>query len=334
MEKNETVVKMMFGSHLYGLDHAGSDTDYKGIVLPTAKQILMQQADFEISASTGDDTSKNSADDIDDDAMSLMKFVKLAMKGETIALDMLHASPNKLVETSPIWEELQSMRTMFYTKNIKSYIGYVRKQAAKYGVKGSRLGVLEEVMKKADLVSDEMLIPESGGRMAPTTLDTFMKQLPIGEHSQIVVTIPPNGIEQTFYEVLGRKFQSTLKIGVFREALSKIWESYGARAQAAKDNEGIDWKAISHALRAGYQAKHIYEDGGFSYPLPETDYIFKVKMGELDFMTEVQPVLEALVADVEKLSDESDLPEKVDSKFWNDWLLTQHYNIVKEDQNA
>ena len=36
-----TMVKMVFGSHLYGLDTENSDKDYCGIFVPTAKEIIL-----------------------------------------------------------------------------------------------------------------------------------------------------------------------------------------------------------------------------------------------------------------------------------------------------
>ena len=38
-------------------------------------------------------------------------------------------------------------------------------------------------------------------------------------------------------------------------------------------------------------------------------------------MTEVSPVLEALVEEVDALVLVSDLPDSVDAKYWDQWLL-------------
>jgi hypothetical protein len=105
------------------------------------------------------------------------------------------------------------------------------------------------------------------------------------------------------------------------ENLKKIYDSYGARAQAAKENKGVDWKAMSHALRAGYQARDIYANGDFEYPLVETQFILDVKRGLLDYTTQVAPVLEDLVDEVNELSESSTLQSKVDRNKWDNWLL-------------
>ena len=128
---NELIVKMEYGSHLYGLNHAGSDTDYKSIALPTAEQIIMQKADFNLRQSTGDQSSKNTSEDTDNEVMSLQRFLNQAMDGKNTAIDMLHASTDQVLATSDIWEELQEKRHMFYTKDMSSYVDYVQGQAAK-----------------------------------------------------------------------------------------------------------------------------------------------------------------------------------------------------------
>ena len=308
---------------LYGLNTPASDMDYKGVILPTAKEILMGKADFERDFSTGDKHSKNTADDIDDKYFSLQKFLREAMKGETWAIDMLHAEGDNLLIESSIWRELVNNRNLFYTKNMKAYVGYVRKQAAKYGVKGSRMGVVEDALNVVNKFA------EMGDNADNVSLGAIRDRLPLGEHSRFVIMSHDKIGDQEFYEIVGRKFQMTNKLSYVSDNLGKIYDSYGARAKQAKDNEGIDWKAISHALRAGYQARAIFAQGDFEYPLWETDYILKVKTGQLDFVSEVQPVLEELVAEVDRLAEASDLPEAVDKDFWEGWLCDIHESIVK-----
>jgi hypothetical protein len=328
---------MIHGSHLYGLDTPLSDKDYKGVVLPTKEQILFGKGNFSVSDSTGDDKSKNSSDDIDTEMFSLQKFLDLACKGETVAIDMLHAPRSALIETSRLWDELSACRSLFYTKNMNAYLGYVKKQAAKYGVKGSRMGVLEDIMEVVDLFSDESVEYHSldgvgGWRSAPIKLGAILKRLPITEHSKIVTSQHPSTGEQVFYEVLGRKYQSTLKLDIFMAKIKALYSSYGERARQAKDNEGIDWKAISHALRAGYQLYYIYKDGDFTYPLPETQYILEVKQGKRDFTTDVQFELERVVGEVTKLAGESNLPDKVDTAWVNLLIYNTYEAIVTGDK--
>lgn len=326
---SETIVRLLFGSHMYCTANENSDVDYKSVVMPTAEEILMQKGKFSISTSTGDSHSRNGAEDIDEETFSFMRFIELASKGETVALDMLHAPQSAIIESSATWKALVENRSIFYTKNMKAYIGYVRKQAAKYGVKGSRLAALEEALS----VCKTYFASQKDVRGIPKLKDIFYL-LPVGEHSEIITTYNESVGEQTFYEVCGRKFQDSNRVEYVIQNLEKIYDAYGARAKAAKENDGIDWKALHHALRAGYQAKYIYTEGGFSYPLPETEFLIEVKEGKLDYLTEVQPVLDNLVDEVMILAENSTYPDRVDMKFINKMILALHKDIVEDYLNG
>jgi len=155
-------------------------------------------------------------------------------------------------------------------------------------------------------------------------LSELRDKLPVNEYCAFIT----DSSGREFYEVLGRKLQLSTEVEQLKPLLRKLHDSYGDRAQQAKTNEGIDWKAISHALRAGYQLYYIYKEGSFTYPLPETQFLLDVKQGKLDFMTVVQPALENLVAEVEELADKSDYPEKVDVKRVEDFVIEIHEKIL------
>lgn len=72
---------------------------------------------------------------------------KLACEGETAAIDMLHVPDSLILETSPEWKYIQENRERFYTKNMKQLLKYIRKNAAKYSCKGSRLKTVTTVLK-------------------------------------------------------------------------------------------------------------------------------------------------------------------------------------------
>lgn len=57
------------------------------------------------------------------------------------------------------------------------------------------------------------------------------------------------------------------------------------------------------------------------FPLREAPYLIDVKMGKLDYTGEVLPRLEELMDEIERLSQKSDLPEKVNRAFWDDFLV-------------
>lgn len=101
-EHLDILVKMKFGSHLYGTATSESDVDYKGVFLPSKEDILLGNIPKNYSFSTKVNGSKNNPDDIDVELYSLHYFIKLACEGQTVALDMLHALETMIVERSDI----------------------------------------------------------------------------------------------------------------------------------------------------------------------------------------------------------------------------------------
>ena len=327
----KTIVKTYFGSHLYGTSTPESDVDFKEIYVPHARDILTGNVKEHMSKNTNNTSSKNTKDDVDHELYSLKYFFKLAADGETVALDMLHTPPSLVVKSDlpDVWKYIQDNRSRFYTTNMKSYLGYVRKQASKYGVKGSRLAVLRQALKRSNEWGQYF---DNG---AVIRLSHMKNVLPVGEFASWVETENEKTGKQTFYSLLDRKFQDTLTNKEFNAILVKLEENYGERARKAEANEGIDWKALSHACRGGLQLLEIYKTGDLVYPLQDAPFILDVKLGKHTFKT-VQEFLEDIVDQVEHASEQAaknGMQQKVDMSFWDDFLeqvyLENHNSYYK-----
>lgn len=321
VDKEDEVFEGVFGSHLYQLNTENSDRDYKGIYMPTAKDIVLGIAKRNITKTTGSRVGKNTAEDVDSEVFSLQEFIKLACEGQTVAIDMLHTPEELTITYGKQWLFLMQNRTKFYSKNMNAFMGYVKKQAAKYGIKGSKLQILEDILSICDSTEfrDTRVFKYD-------KLKDISSILPNTEHTRWEDNYDTG---QQFYIVNGSLNQDNISLKEFRSRIQKQYDNYGERAKLAKDNKGVDWKAVSHALRAGYQLKSILEDGDFEYPLKETHFILDVKQGKLDYLTEVAPELESLVAYLEELTEKSSLPDQVDKVFWEEWLFEQYLNKVK-----
>ncbi len=327
----KTIMKGYFGSHLYGTSTPESDVDFKEIYVPHARDILTGNVKEHMSKNTNNTSSKNTKDDVDHELYSLKYFFKLAADGETVALDMLHTPPSLVVKSDlpDVWKYIQDNRSRFYTTNMKSYLGYVRKQASKYGVKGSRLAILRQALKRSNEWGQYF---DNG---AVIRLSHMKNVLPVGEFASWVETENEKTGKQTFYNLLDRKFQDTLTNKEFNAILVKLEENYGERARKAEANEGIDWKALSHACRGGLQLLEIYKTGDLVYPLQDAPFILDVKLGKHTFKT-VQEFLEDIVDQVEHASEQAaknGMQQKVDMSFWDDFLeqvyLENHNSYYK-----
>lgn len=318
INEEQLIVLMKFGSHLYGTDTPTSDIDYNGIYMPTKEQILLnnipKSASYH-SKKTKEEGVRNLKDDIDIQIFSIHHFIELALKGETVALDMLHAPRDWPDLGSDIWDLLQKQRRFFYTKDLKAFVGYTRKQAAKYGLKGSRLAdiknVIEFLEEKRRTITDKLLCG-----LEPRLSDVW-EDLPTGEHIYKLYEDTP----LPMYQVAGYKFNNACKLDYLLPILQKFYDQYGERAKLAEKNEGIDWKAVSHALRAAIQVSQLLSIGTITYPLRQAKLLTKVKLGEYDYITQVSPLLELYMDQCEKFSQLSNFPNQPDRKFWETWLV-------------
>jgi len=299
------VVRMKFGSHLYGIATSDSDIDYKGVFLPSKDEILLGRVPKCHSWSTGYAASKNRPSDVDVETYSLHYFIMMACEGQMVALDMLHAPGSFIVESSDIWKSIVRERRRFYTKSLKTFISYARRQTSKYGIKGSRLNSAATVLG--------LLKSEDPSR----ALHAVWNKLPRNEYC-FEAGIDPQGLR--LYQVCGRQFQESAAIGYVAPVLEKFCEEYGNRARLAAENRNIDWKAVAHALRAAFQIKEILTAATITFPLKEARFLLQVKEGRLDYLTEVAPALERIMEEVEQLAAESALPETVDRGYWDKFI--------------
>ena len=95
----------------------------------------------------------------------------------------------------------------------------------------------------------------------------------------------------------------------------------------AQLNESVDWKAMSHAIRAAYEVQSLLTIGDLEFPLKCADMLVEVKTGKCDF-EKVLSTLERLMDSVESLSKSSVLPERVNQKYWDDFVVNEVKNYL------
>lgn len=308
----KTIVKMNFGSHLYGTNSETSDKDYKGVYLPSLQDCILGTAKRSIvNNSKSNSETKNTKDDFDSEIYSLQYFLlELGKNGDTTFLDMIHAPNSALIESSQTWEYIRQNRSKFYTKSLKSYIGYCRGQAAKYGIRGSKL---EEAKKILNVLNSHN---ES------EKLSNFWENLPNSEYSKKYDIDNCQAKDKRAFDFCGKKLMADTNVFFAKQTIQKFYDSYGERARMAQANEGIDWKAISHAFRVGYQLKELYTTGDLIFPLKDAEFLREIKKGVYHYVNDkVAEKLENLISEIEMLASNSSYLEKVDIKEWENFIV-------------
>lgn len=319
MTRPTIICRVVYGSHLYGTNTPESDTDFKGVFLPTRRQALLGHIPRSWGPSTGRTKAageKNMPGDVDDEYFSLQEFVKLACEGQTVAIDMLHARADLWLERSEPWEVLVENRARFYTKNLKAFVGYARRQAAKYGIKGSRLATAKAVVE---------WLRANPGRRIVELIDPSGVPDAIVLHEHVTTTGDPHSP----IEILGKRLTGGATTDHYLSTFERYMEAYGERAKLAEKNEGVDWKAVSHAVRAAIEVKMILTGQPLELPFHPgvAAFLRDIKQGKRPF-TEVQQQLEEEIERIEELAAKSALPVNADKKWADEFVVRtmEEYN--------
>src|SRR4051794_19383522 len=146
----KNLVRMQFGSHVYGTNVPASDHDFKAVHLPDGRDILLQRPRNTINLKTNLSGAKNTAEDVDFESFSLQQYLKLLLEGQTVALTMLFTPDRWIIDTSEEWEMIRASKSHFLHRGVSAFAGYCRQQANKYGVKGSRVAATRVAVTTLD----------------------------------------------------------------------------------------------------------------------------------------------------------------------------------------
>jgi len=318
----DIIVRSIFGSQLYGTSTPTSDTDYKSVYIPSAREIILQKAKGVLSNSTKtDNTIKNSAEDIDDECFTLHKFMQMLIAGDMIATELLFIPKEKTIFWNDIWEDVICNRKQLISKEIRGFKGYVSKQVSKYGVKGSRVAAVRKVLEFLDnkTLSDKIGDYDLDWRIL-ARFDEFIN----------IIDIPqPSGKSMLHVEVCGRKMPYTVAVKEGINIFQKLFDNYGQRALQAENNEGVDWKSTAHAVRVCQQAIELLDTGFITFPRPNAEELKLIKSGYFAFK-QVAERLEEYMEIIDTKSAHSSLVDAVDPDFCNEFIYCYYGRQVVE----
>jgi len=327
-----TIVRIKFGSHLYGTSTPESDTDYKSVHIPTARDILLQRAEAvrgtKVKVHEG---QRNTADDVDDESYALHRYLQLLSEGQTVAIDMLFA-PDWAIDGATAgvnllwWRRIQANKNLLLTKKSAAFVGYCRQQANKYGIKGSRVAAAKKAMEFFAECSKDC-----GGLTRLQDVRVSLYKALIDEADEHTAIVQGGTVErpETFFECCNRKVSLGNTVKAAYEIYKRIYEEYGDRARRAESNEGIDWKALSHAVRVGWEALELLNTGAITFPLPHAPRILAIKQGRMPYDS-VASEIEQLLEEVEKASLVSKLRNTADQAFIEELIVDAYGDEVQK----
>ena len=297
-----------FGSVLYGTNTSTSDTDLKGIYLPSIKSALLGQAPDTIVHNTSGKDVRNTADDIDITLYSVTYYIDLLFKGEVNAIDILFSLFRDDTQhyCSPAMQIFKDNHTKLVSKQSKAFVGCCMNQAAKYGIKGSRYGELITFIDYLDTLTDDT---------AP--ISTILATIP--ELSYITVQIVSSKtqpIDTPYLQVLGALHADNITIAELKRRVLAKLATYGGRTILA--SQGVDWKALSHAYRVIYQFNELCKTNFIKFPLDAAPYIIQIKKcNDVSQLSEHLDNIASMLAATEELVESSTLPDIIEPQLRN-----------------
>lgn len=334
------ILEIKFGSHLYGTETPTSDLDLKAIYLPDARDIALGRIRGTITKSRSKATcERNTKDDVDIEIFSLDRYLDLLMQGQTVALDVLFAPASSYTyglesgDRPWLMRKIYQNRGLLLTRNVNAFVGYARQQAAKYGIKGSRMDALKRTKEYLDSCDDQYKKLEWYGAHFANLIDSCnelvsLEKTPLVE---IVMLKGPKGLmDAPHLKVNGRAipFHATVKYA--KEIVGKMLEGYGQRAHKAHLAGGVDWKALSHAVRVNSEAMELLKTKEITFPRPDRELLLKIKLGQLPY-EQVAEMIEQGLADLYIAHEESPLPDEPDKKWADDLIYETYAEIVHHE---
>ena len=297
-----------FGSVLYGTNTPSSDTDLKGIYLPSIKSALLEQAPETIVHNTSGKDTRNTSDDVDITLYSITYYIDLLFKGEVGAIDILFSMFRDDTQhyCSPAMQIFKDNHTKLVSKQSKAFVGYCMNQAAKYGIKGSRYGELVTFIDYLDTLTDDTV-----------PISTILSTIPKLSYITVqMVSSKTQPIDTPYLQILGGLHADNITIAELKKRVLAKLATYGGRTILA--SQGVDWKALSHAYRVIYQFNELCKTNFIKFPLDAAPYIIQIKKcNDVSQLLDHLDNIASMLAATEELVESSTLPDIIEPQLRN-----------------
>lgn len=263
IEEN-TIYKVISGSHAYGLNHKDSDLDIRGVAIPPLTFILGLR-NFEQYIETKER---------DLQIYDIKKFFKLAGDSNPNVLELLYIDdPELILVEHPVWKKIKEKRHLFLSQRVKfTYSGYAFSQLKR--IKSHR-NYLFHPMKKKPERSDYNL-PDNA--KMPSELLGAIRSLEEREESDEIFEALPSVIMGLYQKE--RSYQNALK--QWKQYQTWLKNRSPERAELER-RYSFDTKHASHVFRLLIQGKELLKTGHLYVKLSgkNMDIVKDVKAGKL-----------------------------------------------------
>jgi hypothetical protein len=331
--KMKTIVKIVHGSRLYGTNTPSSDEDYKAIYLPEARDILLGRVkrSFHYNSKQQREKAvngimpKNISEDIDMEVLTLVHFFNMLEEGDPLVLDMLFVDGKSILVNSSIWEEIQQNKNRLICTKISRSLGYCYSQAAKYGIKGSRMAECRDLRTFFETESDK----KSTAKVRDFDI-LIREKIANWQKTSIIPIVQGDGSTINHLECCSKKISYNVTVKEAFAILDNMFQKFGERTRQAENNQGVDWKGLSHAVRVGSQVLELLSTGNITFPRPDASKLLDIKLGKLPYK-EVAAIIEDNVGLAEAYVLKSSLNSSIDKNWIDDFVYDKYRQVVMEE---
>jgi hypothetical protein len=351
-ENNLILYEVISGSIAYGTNLPSSDEDRRYVYILPIDYILSGN----IIEQVNDDTN-------DVVGYELGRFLNLISSANPNLLELLNMPEDCVVYKNPVFDLILDNKSKFLTKKCKnSFAGYAHAQIQKakgqdkkqnwekgrvsrktpldfcYIYDRTKAVLLTEFLKSRGTVQEYCglsKVPHCKDLYALYHDRTLKKEgnfkgIAFEESNELRLTSIPKELEYTFVGYVSYNkdgySQHCKDYLSYQEWLDKRNESRWVDVQS--HGQKIDGKNMMHCKRLMDMAKEIGEGKGIIVRRPNAQELISIRKGEVDLQTLIDSV-EDEIKEVDKIFEDSNLPDKIDEIFINNLII----NIRKKIYN-
>jgi len=311
------------GSHRFGTSRESSDIDVDGLFIPSEEILFLCESINDLKYTTKDDFHKNTTEDIDIKLYSIQYFLKNLLKRcDTNAIDILYSYtnyPSVLYLSKPCGSILSNPDRLLEIKDVMkfSYTAFSVNQSKKYGIKSSKLGLIREIYEYLQL--PKFNIQSLGSIKLSNCVHDLIHSVSKSEF----LSLKEFG-EEVFLLLDGKMHQLSIDMQEFYNRVYSEYIKYGERTKLAEQNDGNDWKSLSHALRGIFQMEELFHTGKIIFPLSNRNILRDIKLGNYPF-SEVEKMISDGLERLESLKvEDSKFKGKRDEEFINNLIINSY----------
>lgn len=255
MAINNTVLKVIVGSNMYGTSTPDSDMDYIGVFIPEKDYVLgtLRCEQCEIKTNPSSNPKANTKDDVDTTIYSLPKIIHMLTNNNPTALEVLFAPNSCITQCAEAGGRLIANRDLFISQKAKyTYCGYAHSQ-------------LQKVLNKSDRYSQFVKAFE---QLEKWQTDGY-KFLPDR------LTLNTDLISAGSWRIVEKGTETEVAIATITKELS----AYGRRLEQVKEL-GFDPKFICHVVRLLDEGIELLKTGRITLPIPSATLVRDIKLGK------------------------------------------------------